>query len=251
VLTRHLSKRPARLGVELLVALSLTVTFYFLVRPTCLPYRDGNAISRSVFCYLSEHVSPETKKLVQLNWKKRLAGPMLSAWLLDVKFKGQKEFDQNGFQDVFGFYHATWLFLLFLLLILYCRDALLIMLGVFGGLMYNLTDPAQGNPDAQYNLGVLHRNGLGVKQDYETAVHWFQKSARQGHVQAQRDPGKMYERGQGVKPDCQEAYQWLKLAQLQGDEEAENELKICAAAMSADQIAAAEKMAREFRTSGK
>jgi len=110
---------------------------------------------------------------------------------------------------------------------------------------------AQGNPDAQYNLGVLHRNGLGVKQDYETAVHWFQKSAQQGHVQAQRDLGKMYERGQGVKPDCQEAYQWLKLAQLQGDEEAENELKICAAAMSADQIAAAEKMAREFRTSGK
>ena len=143
VLTRHLSKRPALLGVELLVALSLTVNFYFLVRPTCLPYRDGNAISRSVFCYLSEHVSPETKKLVQLNWKKRLGGPMLSAWLLDVKFKGQKEFDQDGFQDVFGFYHATWLFLLFLLLILYRRDALLIMLGVFGGLMYNLTDSAQ------------------------------------------------------------------------------------------------------------
>jgi len=96
-----------------------------------------------VFCYLSEHVSPETKKLVQLNWKKRLAGPMLSAWLLDVKFKGQKEFDQDGFQNVFGFYHATWLFLLFLLLILFRRDALLIILGVFGGLMYNLTDPAQ------------------------------------------------------------------------------------------------------------
>jgi hypothetical protein len=108
-----------------------------------------------------------------------------------------------------------------------------------------------GNPDAQYNLGVLHRNGLGIKQDYETAIRWFQKSARQGHVQAQRDLGKMYERGQGVKPDYQEAYQWLKLAQLQEDEEAEKELKICAAAMSAEQIAAAEKLAREFRPSGK
>jgi hypothetical protein len=154
VLTRHLSKRPALLGVELLVALSLTVTFYFLVRPTCLPYRDGNAVSKSVFCYLSEHVSPETKAQVQLNWKKRLAGPMLSAWLLDVKFKGQKEFDQNGFQDVFGFYHATWLFLLFLLLILYRRDALWIILGVFGGLMYNLTDPA--HPPLLLSLGPAH-----------------------------------------------------------------------------------------------
>jgi TPR repeat protein len=110
---------------------------------------------------------------------------------------------------------------------------------------------AQGNPDAQYNLGVLHRNGLGVKPDYETAVHWFQKSAQQGQVQAQRDLGKMYERGQGVKPDYPAAYQWLKLAQLQGDEEAENELKVCAAAMSADQIAAAEKWVRKFRPSGK
>ena len=103
VLTRHLSKRPARLGVELLVALSLTVTFYFLVRPTCLPYRDGNAISRQAFCYLSEHVSPESKKQVQLNWKKRLAGPMLSAWLLDVKFKGMDFKTFSGFTMPHGF----------------------------------------------------------------------------------------------------------------------------------------------------
>ena len=43
---------------------------------------------------------------------------------------------------VFGFYHALWLFLLFGVLILHRRDALLIMLGVFGGLMYNFTIPA-------------------------------------------------------------------------------------------------------------
>jgi hypothetical protein len=107
----------------------------------------------------------------------------------------------------------------------------------------------QGNADAQYNLGVIYYSGLGV--NYEFAAHWFQLAAQQGLVQAQRDLGKMYERGQGVRLDYQEAYKWLKLAQLQGDAAAENELKVCAAAMSADQIAAAEKLARDFRPSGK
>jgi hypothetical protein len=147
-LNRRWSKRPAILGVELLVALSLAVTFYFLVGPTWQPYRDGNQISAQTFCYLSKGAPAVGKDLVQLNWKKRLAGPILSGWLLDAKFKRAADFDSNGLQTVFGFYHATWLFLLFLVLILYRRDALLIMLGVFGGLMYNLTDTL--NPPFYY-----------------------------------------------------------------------------------------------------
>ncbi len=100
-------------------------------------------ISAQTFCYLSERVPVVGKDLVQLNWKKRLAGPMLSGWLLDMKFKGAPDFNWNGFQTVFGFYHAAWLFLLFLVLMVYRKDALLIMFAVFGGLMYNLTDSAQ------------------------------------------------------------------------------------------------------------
>jgi Sel1 repeat len=570
LLNRRWSRRPAVLGVELLVALSLTVTFYFLVRPTCKIHRDGNQISAQTFCYLSKGVPAVGKDLVQLNWKKRLAGPILSGWLLDEKFKGAPDFTWDGFQSVFGFYHATWLFLLFLVLIVYRKDALLIMFAVFGGLMYNLTDTAQppfyypwdlptmffftlacllydsrrlwplmvvvwlgglfkettlccallillgehwtlkkrvagfaatviatfaankflmtlygvkapilamndapgvidiirntrlfynfdilfglnarhvlfanagslliimlipwrnrrdvvfkllmvsfvigeffcgiinevriwyellplgwmmiadallkerpmiqedpvayrranrvwqgsywlmmgtllavtlgvlalakfiparlvennpfnqstsqklissaragdaeaqynlgriyqqgigvkqnnteaadwyrraaeqghseaqnslglllvadqrdypgaaqwfamaarqGNADAQYNLGVIYFSGLGV--NYGFAAHWFQLAAQQGHVQAQRDLGKMYERGQGVMPDYVEAYQWLKLAQLQEDEEAGRELKACAASMTPDQIAAAEKLVQEGQT---
>ncbi|MGB7745816.1 MAG: tetratricopeptide repeat protein [Verrucomicrobiia bacterium] len=572
-LEQQLGKRPGLFGVELFVALSLAVNFYFLVRPTCLPYRDGNAISKSVFCCLSEHVSPAARNQVQLNWKKRLAGPMLSGWLLDAKFRGQAEITMDGFQDVFGFYHAAWLFLFFLVLMVFRRDALWIMAAVFAGLMYNLTDPAnppfyypwdmptmlfftlacllyngrrmgllmavvwigglfkettlccallillgehwswkkrvagfvatvlatfttnkllmalygmkapifamndarhlsdlvwhsvlpnniltlfrpelrhvlfanagslfiilllpwrnrqdvifkllivtyiigeffygiinefriwyeilplgwmliadnlmnerakiprdlmtdtragralkgsywlmmgallavaagafivvklsppppaaskpaqfnildlisaapkgdleaqynlgrayqngfgvkrdlaeaavwyqraaekghsdaqnslamllamgrdyagaapwferaaaQGNADAQYNLGVLHRNGLGVRQNYELAGQWFQKAAELGHAQAQIDLAKMYELGRGVKPDYVEACKWLKLAELQGNEEAANELKTCSASMTADQIATAEKLVREFKAAGK
>ncbi len=137
----HWPKRPAVLGVELFVALSLTMGFFFLVRPTCLPAPDGNVISRQLFSYLSAYEHAVVKNQVQLNWRKRLAGPMLSAWLLDAKFKGKPDLTGAAFENLFGFYHATWLFLLFLLLILYRRDALLIMLGVVGGLMCYFSEP--------------------------------------------------------------------------------------------------------------
>ena len=75
---RCLSKRRAVIGVELFVALSLTMSFFFLVRPTCLPAPDGNVIARGLFSYLSESAPPAAKNQVQLNWRKRLAGPMLS-----------------------------------------------------------------------------------------------------------------------------------------------------------------------------
>jgi hypothetical protein len=142
LLNRRWSKRPGILAVELLAALSLTVTFYFLVGPTCLPYRDGNQISAHAFSYLwKDASSPAGKDLVQLNWKKRLAGPILSGWLLEATFKGASDFNWSQLQPVFAFYHAAWLLLLFLVLMAYRKDALFLMFAVFGSLMYNLTDP--------------------------------------------------------------------------------------------------------------
>ncbi|MGA7534999.1 MAG: hypothetical protein WBW27_24265 [Pseudolabrys sp.] len=38
----------------------------------------------------------------------------------------------------------------------------------------------QGNANAQYNLGVLYDNGLGVPQDKVRAYMWFTLSASQG-----------------------------------------------------------------------
>src|SRR5215813_10904316 len=38
----------------------------------------------------------------------------------------------------------------------------------------------QGNPDAQYTLGVFYDNGLGVPQDRIRSYMWFELSASQG-----------------------------------------------------------------------
>ncbi|MEQ1847607.1 MAG: SEL1-like repeat protein, partial [Nitrospira sp.] len=38
----------------------------------------------------------------------------------------------------------------------------------------------QGDADAQYNLGVMYRDGHGVPQDSREAVKWFRLAAAQG-----------------------------------------------------------------------
>ena len=45
---------------------------------------------------------------------------------------------------------------------------------------------AQGNADAQHNLGVIHHKGQGVAQDIQKAAQWYQKAADQGHADAQQ-----------------------------------------------------------------
>ena len=38
----------------------------------------------------------------------------------------------------------------------------------------------QGNPEAQYHLGMMYNNGLGIKQDPQKAFDWFSKAANSG-----------------------------------------------------------------------
>jgi hypothetical protein len=136
------------------------------------------------------------------------------------------------------------------------QNALGMLLGVYrqdyaGAAQWFGRAAARGNADAQYNLGVLYRHGLGVRQNDELAAQWFQKSAEQGHVEAEKELGRLYRSGRGVKQDYIAAYKWLKLAQLQGDEDVGDELNACAALMTREQIAAAEKLAWEIKTARK
>lgn len=161
-LSRRLSKPAALVGIESFVALSLVVYFFFLVCPQAEAPRsyDGNEMNTYLFTYLSDHPYPAHHNLLADfdNWKARLPGPMITGWVQDetLKIYAKKATPNPFYSDkvhfggyyflmpevVFGFYHALWLFLLYLVLILHRRDALLIMLGVFSGLMYNFTIPA-------------------------------------------------------------------------------------------------------------
>ena len=41
-----------------------------------------------------------------------------------------------------------------------------------------------GNSEAQYNLAVMYENGEGVKENLESALKWYKKSAQQGNKKA-------------------------------------------------------------------
>lgn len=82
----------------------------------------------------------------------------------------------------------------------------------------------QGNIGAQVNLGVLYKNGKGVKQDNIEAERWFRKAAEQGDANAQFNMGILYAYGYGVKQDYEEAAQWYRKAAEQGHVSAQNNL---------------------------
>jgi hypothetical protein len=101
----------------------------------------------------------------------------------------------------------------------------------------------QGYAHAQNSLGVR----LEEAQDYVEAAKWYRKAADQGEAGAQHNLGAMYDRGQGVPQDYVIAHMWLNLAAAQGSEAARRHRDELAAKMIPDQIAQAQRLAREWR----
>ncbi len=109
----------------------------------------------------------------------------------------------------------------------------------------------QGNANGQYNLGSMYDKGQGVPRDYGEAVKWTRKAANQGNANAQNNLGIMYGKGQGVPRDYVQAHIWFNLAAAQGDDMARKNSDIVAKRMTAEQIAEAQRLAREWKPKGK
>ena len=80
----------------------------------------------------------------------------------------------------------------------------------------------QGNAEAQFKLGEMYRQGVGVTQDFAETAKWYRKAAEQGHVAAQCNLGVCYAKGDGVEEDIDEAMKWFRKAADQGDTDARN-----------------------------
>ena len=80
---------------------------------------------------------------------------------------------------------------------------------------YNLCKEV-GEPNAQYIIGEMYYNGLGVKKDHAEAAIWIRKAADQGLSEAQFVIGHMYYYGLGVKEDPEEALIWCRKAAGKG-----------------------------------
>jgi TPR repeat protein len=80
---------------------------------------------------------------------------------------------------------------------------------------------AQGDPSAQFKVGIMYLNGQGVTQSNDQAIAWLTKSATQGFVLAQALLGNMYLSGQQIPKDYAKAMAWLTKAADQGNADAE------------------------------
>ena len=83
-----------------------------------------------------------------------------------------------------------------------------------------------GDPVAQYNLGMLRRDGRGVEQDYAIAARWYGLAAEQGDASAQLDLADLYAEGSLGETDAAMAADFYRRAALQGLAEAQRKLGV-------------------------
>ena len=101
----------------------------------------------------------------------------------------------------------------------------------------------QGDPEAQWQLGLRYHNGEGVLQSDTQAMLWFQLAAEQGHVTAQAALGAYYWAGRGVPQDLSKSYFWSEIALAQGDENSKSRLEGLSSQMTQSQVSAARQKA--------
>ncbi|MCD1589950.1 SPOR domain-containing protein [Qipengyuania citrea] len=90
--------------------------------------------------------------------------------------------------------------------------------GDFAGAVREWAGPAaQGDPDAQFNMGQAYRLGRGVETDVEQAEALYAKAAAQGHVKAADNYGLLlFQRGAR-----EEALPYISAASMRGDPRAQ------------------------------
>jgi TPR repeat protein len=105
----------------------------------------------------------------------------------------------------------------------------------------------QGNAEAQNQLGLMYGTGQGVPKDFAEAARWSRLAAEQGNTVGQASLGFMYEDGDGVPKDDVLAHMWFNLAAAQGYKDADTYRDKTAELMTPDQIAEAQRMARDWK----
>jgi TPR repeat protein len=104
----------------------------------------------------------------------------------------------------------------------------------------------QGVAEAQYQYGLALLRGRGVVQDYHAAFNWIEKPAQRGYAKAQYSLGELYRYGTGTAIDKARAYLWFNLAAAQGVEAAAKARDSLVWQLKPEQIAAMQEEARRM-----
>lgn len=100
-----------------------------------------------------------------------------------------------------------------------------------------------GSAGAQYNLGNIFAEGIGVPRNYVEAANLFRLAARQGQSMAQTNLGALYSNGWGVRRSYYKGYLWSVIAAASGESQAITNRDVAAAQLSGSERSAAELLA--------
>ena len=81
-----------------------------------------------------------------------------------------------------------------------------------------------GSAEAQRQVGLMHDQGKGVRQDHAQAARWYRTAADQGDAHAQHSLAVCYLIGEGLERDPAHASRWFRRAAQQGHEGSQCEL---------------------------
>lgn len=82
----------------------------------------------------------------------------------------------------------------------------------------------KGNVDAMEAIGMQYHSGQGVAQDYEKALYWYEKAVEKGSKKVYGNIGSLYYFGDGVSKVYSEALSWFVKAANAGDMRASNNI---------------------------
>ena len=102
----------------------------------------------------------------------------------------------------------------------------------------------QGIPYAQSSIAQMFEEGKGVLQDYKQAAKWYTKAAEQQWDQDKI--GDFYLEGKGVPQSYVKAHIWYSIRAANGYSDGARKRDNVAEKMTSDQIAEAQRMAREM-----
>lgn len=106
----------------------------------------------------------------------------------------------------------------------------------------------RGHPDAVYQLGMAYLYGRGTLQNYNYAHRRFEQAARLNNHEAQYLLGIMHRDGMGVPVSRELAYAWLNIAASNGNEVAALERERMAVIMLPAEMTRAQELSLQAMT---
>ncbi len=82
---------------------------------------------------------------------------------------------------------------------------------------YEKAEEENSNATAEYRIGLIYLNGLGVDKNIDKAVHWFSKSTSNGNASAAYKLAVLYDEGTEVTKNPEKAFLFYQLSSELGN----------------------------------